>query len=269
MWILYAGCDEPTCAAALKFTALWYFQPLSSIKHFVGRIKWVKHHHVKGPVIHFLSLFIGKEKKEYCPHKYMVIIMQVRLPTNWCIFMHFVYLWINSKAPPALIQWLRWTVPFFLIMFYVGEERRTHRHLCAVESNFNSYLHLQTEHVKDHTYVLDSSTWKIDYSLCARSSFVAPEILFILVHNYMFLPLVCNKDHQGCLLSFIVPSIYIQIELISRRYSVTWNNKSPQKLNNPFMKTCDIKVKKITQVTWKFYLSTMKIYVYFVTSHLC
>lgn len=32
------------------------------------------------------------------------------------------------------------------------------------------------------------------------------------------------------------------------------------------MKTCDIKVKKNTQVTWKFYLSTMKIYVYFVTS---
>lgn len=151
----------------------------------------------------------------------MVIIMQVRLPTNWCIFMHFELIHKYTKAPPALIQWLRWTVPFLLIMFYVGEERRTQRHLCAVESNFNSYLHLQTEHVKDHTYVLDSSTWKIDYSLCACSSFVAPEFLFILVHNYMFLPLDCNKDHQGCLLSFIVPSIYIQIELISRRYSVT------------------------------------------------
>lgn len=40
-----------------------------------------------------------------------------------------------------------------------GEEPRTRRSSRIMEANFNSLLHLQTQHVGDHIYVLSSEKW--------------------------------------------------------------------------------------------------------------
>lgn len=65
---------------------------------------------------------------------------------------------MGAAMLPSWIQWLRWTSPLCLIIFYAWgsrpspihsmpkvEERKTCRRLCAVEVIFNLCLYLQTE----------------------------------------------------------------------------------------------------------------------------
>lgn len=78
------------------------------------------------------------------------------------IYIHTLHCKVQCKKIKGIgglssIQWLKWPSPFHLIVFFCG-------HICStpkVEAKrtcrcFNQRLHLQTQEMKDRTYVLSS-----------------------------------------------------------------------------------------------------------------